>query len=168
MLQALFALWLALLGTGSLPADLGTAQHTASATRHESGSYSTPLPAPPRDRLVSTDIALDTGVGVYGDCTRAAELTHASAAIDACLPGRNYFIGHNPGVFTPLLDLKVGNTVTYFDAGGTPHPYRIVGVRTWNRFWGSPPFVQPDVTAQFQTCLTPDAVWDRILDAVPA
>jgi hypothetical protein len=168
MVQALCALWLALLGSGSMPVDLLPARHSASASRHESASYSTPLPAPPRDRLVSNDVPLDTGVGLYADCSRATELTHATAAIDACLPGRQYFIGHNPGVFTPLLDIKVGNTITYIDGSGAPHPYRVVGVRTWNRFWGSPPFVQPDVSAQFQTCVTPDAVWDQILDAVPA
>ncbi|MEP7106164.1 MAG: hypothetical protein ABI838_09990 [Chloroflexota bacterium] len=168
MLQSLLAAWIALFGAASVPADLGAARNADVVTRHESASYSTPLAAPPHNRLVSIDLGLDTGVGIYADCTRASELTHESAAIDACLPGRNYFIGHNPGVFTPLLAVKVGTTLTYFDGAGTPHAYRVVGVRTWNRFWGSPPFVQPDVTAQFQTCLTANAVWDQILDAVPA
>jgi hypothetical protein len=168
MLQAVLALAVAFTGIGPVAGDYDSS-HTVTATSfHESKDYSTPLPPPPHDRLVSTDIGLDTGVGLYTDCAGASELTHQSAAIDTCLTGRNYFIGHNPGVFAPLVKLTVGGKVTYYDSSGLPHPYRIVGVRTWNRFWGSPPFTQPDVTAQFQTCLTLDAVWDRILDAVPA
>jgi hypothetical protein len=168
MVQALLALALAFPGIGPVPGDYDASHHVTAGAHHESEDYSTALPPPPHDRLVSSDVGLDTGVGVYGDCSGASELTHVSAAIDSCQTGRNYFIGHNPGVFSPLVNMKVGGTVTYYDATGLPHPYRIVGVRTWNRFWGSPPLVQPDVTAQFQTCLTLDAVWDQILDAVPA
>ncbi len=124
-------------------------------------------PPAPQNRLISDDGALDVGVGLYTDCTRASDLTHTAAAIDACIGGRTYFIGHNPGPFTQLLDLSTGSELTYFDGAGTAHRYRIVGMRTWNRFWGAPPLQEPDVTAQFQTCLTLDAVWDRILDAVP-
>ena len=125
------------------------------------------VPSPPHDRLISDSGVLDVGVGLYADCTRQTELTHAEAAIDACIPGRTYFIGHNPGPFTPTLDLQVGSELTYFDDSGTAHRYRIVGERTWNRFWGAPPLAEPGVTAQFQTCVTLDAVWDRILDGVP-
>ena len=122
---------------------------------------------PPRDRLVSDSGALDVGVGLYTDCSRATDLTHTEAAIDACIHGKTYFIGHNPGPFTATLDLKSGSELTYFDDAGTAHRLRIVSERTWNRFWGAPPLARPDVTAQFQTCVTLDAVWDRILDAVP-
>lgn len=124
-------------------------------------------PPPPHDRLVSEDAGLDTGVGVYADCTRATDLTHSEAAIDACIGGRTYFIGHNPGPFTPTLNLQPGSEVIYFDDQGAAHPMRIVTARTWNRFWGPPPLTESDVVAQFQTCVTLDAVWDRILDAVP-
>ena len=124
-------------------------------------------PPPPRNRLVSLDAGLDVGVGVYGDCTRVTDLTHDEAAIDACIPSRTYFIGHNPGPFTPTLNLKPGDEVLYFDSTGTVHPLRIVSDRTWNRFWGVPPLSQGGVTTELQTCVTLDAVWDRILDAVP-
>lgn len=133
---------------------------------HEPKEWVSAPPAP-QNRLVSEDAGLDVGVGLYADCSRATELTHSGAAIDACIGGRTYFIGHNPGPFTPTLDLKPGSEITYFDAAGHAHAYRVVGARTWNRFWGAPPLARPDVTAQFQTCLTMDAVWDRILDAVP-
>src|SRR5438270_7148248 len=167
MLQSFLALVFAFAGIGPVAGDFDASHHVTAAANHEAEDYSTPLPPPPHDRLVSTDVGLDTGVGLYADCSGQSELTHASAAIDSCLPGRSYFIGHNPGVFTPLVDMKVGGTVTYYDSSGLPHPYRVVGVRTWNRFWGSPPLVAPEVAAQFQTCLTLDAVWDQILDAVP-
>ena len=124
-------------------------------------------PPPPQNRLVADTAGLDVGVGVYSDCTRATELTHSEAAVDACIPGVTYFIGHNPGPFTPTLNLQPGSEVTYFDSSGTAHNLRIVSARTWNRYWGAPPRTESDVTTQFQTCLTLDAVWDRILDAVP-
>jgi hypothetical protein len=96
------------------------------------------------------------------------EVTHAGAAIDTCLGGRLYFIGHNPGPFTPLRSLGVGSEIVYYDGTGMPHGWRIVATRTWSRWWGSPPLASPDVVAQFQTCITLDANWDEILDAVPA
>ena len=155
MLQGLLAILFATSGLGVGP------------TSGDAELYAPP-PPPPENRLVSEQLGLDTGVGVYADCSGASELTHESAAIDSCLGGRDYFIGHNPGVFTPLIKTRVGDTITYYDAAGGAHPYRVVGIRTWNRFWGSPPFVEPDVVAQFQTCITLDATWDEILDAVAA
>lgn len=37
-----------------------------------------------------------------------------------------YFIGHNPGVFTPILDLKVGDTFAIKDFSGAAHTYTVV------------------------------------------
>ena len=37
-----------------------------------------------------------------------------------------YFIGHNPGVFTPILDLKVGDTFAIRDFSGAEHTYTVV------------------------------------------
>ncbi|HEX6547963.1 MAG TPA: hypothetical protein VF134_04405 [Candidatus Dormibacteraeota bacterium] len=53
-----------------------------------------------------------------------------------------------------------------FDASGDRHPIHLVAERTWNRYGGPPPPAQPGVTAQFQTCISADAGWDRILDGV--
>jgi hypothetical protein len=125
------------------------------------------VPATPHNRLVSDSGELNVGVGLYTDCTRATDVSHTEAAVDACIHGKTYFIGHNPGPFTATLDLKSGSELTYFDGAGSAHRLRIVSERTWNRFWGAPPLAEPDVAAQFQTCVTLDAVWDRILDAVP-
>jgi hypothetical protein len=125
-------------------------------------------PAPPHSRLVSADGRLDTGVGVYSDCSGNAVLTHAVAAVDTCVTGRTYFVGHNPGVFTPLMAETVGAVITWYDGAGSAHPLRIVAVRHWNRSDGVPPMVSGAVVAQFQTCLVADGSRDVILDAVPA
>ena len=124
------------------------------------------LPPAYRDRLRSDDGSLDVGVGLYGDCSRRTAVTFDGAQIDGCIGGRTYFIGHNPGPFSPLLHLQAGDRLTYFDGQGQSHRYQIIGTRSWNRYWGPPPFLRSDVSAQFQTCLTLDAVWDEILDAV--
>ena len=128
------------------------------------------LPPPPVSRVVSSDLGLDVPViDTYTDCSRGTEVTHAGAEIDACLPGHDaYFIGHNPGPFTPLMDAQVGTRITYYDANGLPHDYRVVSVRAWMARWGAPPFTESGVTAQFQTCITLDGTWDRILDVATA
>lgn len=127
-----------------------------------------PPPATPHSRLVSDDGHLDTGVGVYSDCSGATALSHAYAAIDTCVGGRTYFVGHNPGVFTPLMSETVGSVITWWDASGNAHRLRIVARRDWMRANGAPPVVSGAVVAQFQTCLVADGSEDLILDAVPA
>jgi hypothetical protein len=119
-----------------------------------------------RDWLRTTDGSLDVPVGVYSDCSGMAPVSYDGAAIDTCLGGRLYFIGHNPGPFTPLRGLDVGSKIVYYDSTGMPHGWRIVATRTWSRWWGSPPPASDGVVAQFQTCITLDANWDEILDAV--
>ncbi len=125
-------------------------------------------PPPPRSRLVSADGRLNTGVGVYGDCSGATEVAHTEAEIDTCITGRTYFVGHNPGVFTPLMSETVGSVVTWYDADGTAHVLRVVARRTWTRADGVPPMASDAVVAQFQTCLVADGSQDVVLDAVAA
>lgn len=125
----------------------------------------------PRNLLLSADGSLDTPVTVYSDCSGNSELTHSEAAIDSCVGGRTYFVGHNSGVFTPLLDLGDGDIITWYDSDGVAHRLRIVAVRdNWLRDDGVPPLANGNVIAQFQTCETayPDGSHDRILDAVAA
>jgi hypothetical protein len=128
-----------------------------------------PVPVVRRNWLTSGDGTLSTGVGVYSDCTGGTELTHASAAVDTCIAGPRYFVGHNAGVFTPLMHMGVGSTITYYDGNGVAHVWRVVSVRpNWRSTDGVPPATQSDVVAQFQTCAVPDGSIDRILDVVPA
>jgi hypothetical protein len=129
------------------------------------------VPTGPPNLLQSAEGSLDTSVTVYSDCSGATELTHAAAAIDTCVGGRTYFVGHNAGVFTPLLTLGVGDVITWDDNSGAVHKLRIVAVRdNWLRANGVPPLATANVIAQFQTCETayPDGSHDRILDAVAA
>lgn len=118
------------------------------------------------NRLISSDGSLNTYVGYYSDCSGGTALSHAAAAIDACVGGRTYFVGHNPGVFTPLFHMGVGTIITWFDGGGNAHPLRIIAVRTWHRSAGVPGPLGGSV-AQFQTCITPDSSLERIMDAAP-
>jgi hypothetical protein len=179
------SLWITGVGTGTRVAAAGTAGTPAPAASPTStpgvvsgavsavsGTVSALAdPNAPHDLLLSADGSLDTGVTTYGDCSGATELTHSEAAIDTCVSGRTYFVGHNAGVFTPLLDLGVGDVITYYDHTGAAHRLRVVEVRdNWLRAGGVPPLANGDVVAQFQTCETayPDGSHDRILDAVPA
>lgn len=123
-------------------------------------------PGPP-DRLRTPGGSLDLPVGAYSDCSGRAEVPREGAAIDTCLDGRLYFIGHNPGPFAGLLAMGVGSQITYYDGHGIAHAWRIVQTRTWSRWAGSPPLASADVVAQFQTCITLDGNWVEILDAVP-
>ena len=79
---------------------------------------------------------------------------------------RGNFVGHSPGVFSPLLRMAVGTVISWFDSRGSVTRYRIVAERDFRRNSGPLSLTQPDVAAQFQTCLTVDGSLDRILDAV--
>jgi len=180
------SLWITGVGTGTRVAAAGTAATPApvagaSATPSAgvSGAVSAVAgtvsalanPAGPHNLLLSADGSLDTTVTTYSDCSGATELTHSAAAVDTCVSGRTYFVGHNAGVFTPLLDLGIGDIITWYDSEGAAHRLRIVSVRDdWLRADGVPPLASSDVVAQFQTCETayPDGSHDRILDTVPA
>ena len=123
-------------------------------------------PPNPRNLLLTADGRLRTAVGTYDDCSGWTPLSHAEAAVDTCVTWVRYFIGHNPGVFWPLATLDVGSTIDYYDPQGTEHRLRVVSARVWLRSAGPPPLAEPDVTAQFQTCISADGSVDRILDAV--
>jgi len=127
-----------------------------------------PVPNGPRDRLVSADGTLNTNVGVYADCTGVRPIDANQSDIDTCFLDRTYFIGHSPGVFTPILHLGVDSLITWYDDAAVPHRLRIVSQRDVPRSTLRLALSQPDVVAEFQTCLTADGSLDRILDAVPA
>jgi len=141
--------------------------------RVSAASATSPVPAPaipgPTNLLLSANGALDTSVTTYSDCSGRSELTHDAAAIDSCVSGRIYFVGHNAGVFTPLMHLGVGSIITYYDANAVAHIWRVAYViSNWRAANGVPPAQGPDVVAQFQTCVVADGSIDRILDVAPA
>lgn len=118
----------------------------------------------PADELVSADGTLRVGLGVYSDCSGRAAVPREIADYNVCY-GRTYFVGHNPGVFTPLMHMQVGDQITWFDSSRAAHQLKIVGVRVVSRYGGVPSLLNSSVAAQFQTCEVPDGSWDRILDA---
>lgn len=122
----------------------------------------------PTSRLISAGLALDVPVGSYADCSGESPIDRDRADLDPCFPGRLYFVGHSPGVFTPLLAMGAGDVITWYDAKGNGLRLRVVSARDFRRNSASLKLAQPDVVAQFQTCLTPDGAMDRILDAVRA
>lgn len=120
----------------------------------------------PHNILFTADRSVYTGVGAYSDCTGRTQLTHTAAAVDTCVAGVTYFIGHNPGVFTGLMRAGAGTLIGYYDGAGRLHNFEVIAARTWLRRDGVPPPVQDGVVAQFQTCVTADGSVDRILDVV--
>jgi len=151
----------------SAVASSGSSHHHGGSSGH---GASAPAPAPggPTNLLTSADGTLHTGVGVYSDCTGAAPVPADIAAVDTCIRGRTYFVGHNQGVFTPLMHMGVGSLLTWYDAGGAVHRYRVVAVR--DTAGGARPLTTTTrrVDAQFQTCAVANGSVDRILDAVRA
>jgi hypothetical protein len=81
------------------------------------GGGQTGAPAdPPRagSALVIPSVSLQVGVIDYGDCTGDTVMTRSSAVHFLCTPATvAAFVGHNPGVFTPLLRTQPGDQVTY-------------------------------------------------------
>ena len=137
----------------------------ASAAPRPAPAVALAPPASYRNRLTGPD-GLNTGVGVYSDCNGQTPLPGGYASIDTCVTAVLFFVGHNPGVFTPLLSMSVGDVITYWDGAGTAHPLRIISVRNWVHT--TTPSVVPGATTEFQTCITSDGSLDRVLDAAPA
>jgi hypothetical protein len=148
------------------------ASHPAPISAAPVAPVDTPPPAPRlRNLLVSDDGSLRTAVGTYSDCSGHTPLTHAIAAIDTCVAGPTYFVGHNYGVFTPLMSMSVGDIITWYDRNGVAHRMRIVSIRDgYASANGAPRPTQRDVVAQFQTCepYSPNGDYDRIIDTVRA
>jgi hypothetical protein len=91
------------------------------------------------------------------------------AAIDTCYRAPAYFLGHNLGVFSPLMHMGVGSLITYYDGDGHAHPWRVVVIHDgWPIGPGRPAPAGPDVVAQFQTCTSRDGSVSRVLDLVNA
>jgi hypothetical protein len=122
-----------------------------------------------RDFLISADGTLSAPVGVYSDCTGRSPLSRMEAAIDTCYPAPVYFLGHNLGVFSPLMHMGVGSLITYYDSDGHAHPWRVVFIHDgWPIGPGRPAPAEPDVVAQFQTCISRDGSDARVVDVVNA
>lgn len=126
-----------------------------------------PPPPPITDLLTSEDGTLRTHVGRYSDCSGHRPLPRHEAEIDTCMAGPVYFLGHNPGVFTPLMHMDVGSILVWNTHRGSVKRLRVVAVRDMT---ATAPRTPTDgaVIAQFQTCVDLSGAVDRIFDAVAA
>jgi hypothetical protein len=101
-----------------------------------------------------TGYGIDVTVVNYPDCSGKSDVPHGVAAIDTCVSWGRYFVGHNPGVFTPLVGMPDGTVLTYHDGADLATRYVIEG--SLESSAGDPvPPPPAGATAQFQTCLTP-------------
>jgi hypothetical protein len=110
-------------------------------------------------------LGVDTALTKYADCSGQSPLPEDEASVDLCAPsGVIYFVGHNPGVFTPLMKAVPGDIITWQDRSGAIHRFIVTSTR--DVLWkdGFPKPTQGSV-AEFQTCATPDGSIDRIVDA---
>jgi hypothetical protein len=104
----------------------------------------------------SSPVALRLPAAVpYLDCTGVTPLSRTTVYRDTCLPGV-YLVGHNPGVFTTLLSLRVGSEVSY---KGRTYTIRSVALRTPSTQWAEAQ-AHPAVLT-LQTCVNDAAgsVW---------
>ncbi|MFN2466320.1 MAG: sortase domain-bontaining protein [Candidatus Dormibacteria bacterium] len=74
-----------------------------------------PPPAPRPGSWISVpSVGLQVAVVDYTDCTGNTSMTRVSAVHFTCTPAAvTQFVGHNPGVFTPLLGTHAGDRVVY-------------------------------------------------------
>lgn len=122
--------------------------------------------SPPQNRLVGGH-GLDTTVTTYSDCGGTTPLTHHAAAIDTCFTGQRrylFFVGHNPGVFAPLIATNPGDVISYYDGQGVLHAVRIVAAE----YMAYSELVRHDLAfgaydAVFQTCADGTDTVDRVL-----
>lgn len=95
-------------------------------------------------------------VSIYADCMGMSRVPYDSAALDTCWTGEYYFVGHNPGIFTPIQRLRRGDIVGFND--GKKSHYFIVDsseVRTTTEWFPAP----DGINARMQTCLS----WPTVL-----
>lgn len=107
---------------------------------------------------------MNASVGTYSDCTGRALVV--GVEIDTCIPGL-YFVGHNPGPFTPLLGYGAGTIIIWYDGSGTAHRYKVFARQSWGSgIPGTPP--QNGAAIQLQTCVTSSGSVELIIDGTPA
>jgi LPXTG-site transpeptidase (sortase) family protein len=85
-----------------------------------------PAPAPVTNTLTIPRLGLHQHVSPYTDCTGATGVPHWDVWQWTCAGVNNtYLMAHNPGIFTPILAMKVGDIIEYAGADGVVHTYRV-------------------------------------------
>jgi sortase (surface protein transpeptidase) len=117
--------------------------------------------------IVIPSLGLSLPVGWYSDCLGQAPVPRWGAWRWSCAGTNNtYIMAHNPGTFTPILRLHVGDVVEYGDSSGRVHTYRVSSttIVTNTTLW---PLASTDaVSLTLQTCWTWDGSRDFIVRAV--
>lgn len=131
-----------------------------------------PPPAPAiltvrANTIVIPRLGLSLPVGWYSDCLGQAAVPRWGAWRWSCAGANNtYIMAHNPGTFTPILHLQVGDVVKYGDPSGQVHTYRVSSttIVTNTTLW---PLAATDaLSLTLQTCWTWDGSRDFIVRAV--
>lgn len=116
-------------------------------------------PAPPAPVTVGANtldipkLGLHQHVSDYTDCTGNAGVPHWDVWRWTCAGTNNtYILAHNPGIFTPILNLQVGDIIKYGDPAGVVHTYRVTFTTTVNNTDTSVMDALPIPSITLQTC----------------
>ncbi len=92
----------------------------------------------------------------YTDMTGTVIPAHGVATVDARAGANNfYLLGHNPGVFSPLMSVGPGSWVRYWDGQGLTHDFQVQARYQVSRTDVSPLVASyGSATLTLQTCLT--------------
>jgi hypothetical protein len=120
-----------------------------------------------RNRIVIPRLDLSQPVGWYSDCLGRAAVPRWGAWRWSCAGSNNtYILAHNPGVFSPILNLRIGDLVEYGDPAGRVHTYRVTLTTIVNNTQLWPLSSTPVASLTLQTCWTWDGSRDFIVRAV--
>ncbi len=130
-----------------------------------------PQPAPAlvvgANTIVIPRLGLSQPVGWYSDCLGRAPVPRWGTWRWSCAGANNiYVMAHNPGVFTPILDLRAGDIVRYGDPSGQVHTYRVSSTTIVNNTQMWPLGATPTSSLTLQTCWTWDGSRDFIVRAL--
>ena len=126
--------------------------------------------APPAVRantIVIPRLGLIQPVGWYRDCMGRAAVPRWGAWRWSCAGANNtYIMAHNPGTFTPILNLRLGDIVRYGDPSGRVHTYRVSSTTIVSNTQLWPLGATGVSTLTLQTCWTWDGSRDFIVRAI--
>ncbi|SRR5258708_1831353 len=126
-----------------------------------------PAPVARANTIVIPRLGLNQPVGWYSDCLGRAPVPRWGAWRWSCAGVNNiYVMAHNPGVFTPILNLRAGDLVLYGDPSGRIHTYRVSSTTIVSNTQMWPLGATPSSSLTLQTCWTWDGSRDFIVRAL--
>jgi sortase (surface protein transpeptidase) len=128
-----------------------------------------PAPAPVvrANTIAIPRLGLNQPVGWYRDCLGRAAVPRWGTWRWSCAGANNiYVMAHNPGVFTPILGLHVGDIIRYGDPSGRVHTYRVSSTTIVSNTQMWPLGATAASSLTLQTCWTWDGSRDFIVRAL--